>query len=395
MKVLHVMTAIDRGGAENHLMELVTHQRGAGMDVTVAYLKGQGYWVPRMRELGARVHFLDLKYYGHFAPVQRLRALLAAERFDLVHGHLPPAELYVRLALLGTPPPRLPLLISKHNDCAFHDSLPGERMLGRWVARRAWKVVAISEAVRRYMVEPTLGLPQEQVETIYYGSDPRPYEQVSPEAVATQRRAWGIDEEKEIVIGFMGRLVPQKDIRTLLRAYALFKASHPGRSRLVMVGRGPLEAELRQFATELGLGERDILWAGFREDVPLVMNALDVFAITSIHEGFGLVLVEAMAARKPVVATRSGAIPEVVADGETGCLTAPGDVEALRTAFAKMLDRGTRERFGAAGAQRGKEKFTLERMFAETDALYARCLAHYGKKPATPAARRATEGAAA
>jgi glycosyltransferase involved in cell wall biosynthesis len=383
MKVIHVMTAIDRGGAENHLMDLVTHQRGAGMDVTVAYLKGQGYWVSRMRELGATVHFLDLKYYGHLAPVQRLRQIVKGGHFDLVHAHLPPAELYVRLALLGIPARQLPLLISKHNDCAFHDSLPGEKMLGRWVARRAWKVVAISEAVRRFMVGPTLGLPPGQVETILYGSNPRPYENVAADAIAQQRRAWGIDEEKQIVIGFMGRLVPQKDIRTLLRAYAGFRTANPARAKLVLVGRGPLEAELRQCARELAIPESELIWAGFREDVPLVMNALDVFAITSVHEGFGLVLVEAMAARKPVVATRAGAIPEVVVDGETGCLTAAGDAAALQEALTKLLDRGVRERFGAAGAQRVKEKFTLERMFAETDALYARCLAHYGRKPAT------------
>jgi glycosyltransferase involved in cell wall biosynthesis len=387
MKVLHVMTAIDRGGAENHLMDLVTHQCARGMDVTVAYLKGKGYWVPRMRELGAKVHCLDLRYYGDHAPVQRLRKLVKGESFDLVHAHLPPAELYVRLALLGVPATRLPMLISKHNDCAFHDSLAGERWLGRWVARRAWKVVAISEAVRRYMVGPTLGLPEAQVETIYYGSDPRPSEGVSAEAIAEQRKAWGITKEKEIVVGFMGRFVPQKDIRTLLRAYAFFKTSNPFRSKLVIVGQGPLEAEMRQFAADLDLLEGDVIWAGFREDVPLVMNAFDVFMLTSVHEGFGLVLVEAMAARKPVVATRCGAIPEVVVDGETGCLTEAGDCVGLRYALEKLLDRSERERMGAAGALRVKEKFTLERMFAETDALYARCLAHYGKKPTEAAAR--------
>ena len=105
-------------------------------------------------------------------------------------------------------------------------------------------------------------------------------------------------------------------------------------------------------------------------------------AATSIHEGFGLVLVEAMAAGKPVVATRAGAIPEVVVDGETGYLTDAGDCLALRHAFEKLLDPAVRERLGAAGRQRVKEKFTLDRMFAETDALYASCLAHYGKKPA-------------
>ena len=373
------MTAIDRGGAENHLMDLVTHQCATGMDVTVAYLKGQGYWVPRMQERGAKTHFLDLKYYGDRGPVGRLRKILAGGAFDLVHAHLPPAELYVRVALLGRPAEQLPLLISKHNDCAFHDRLPGEKLLGRWVARRAWRVVAISDAVRRFMVEPTLGLPEEQVETILYGSDPTPYEGVPAAAVAGQRQAWGVVEGRDTVIGFMGRFVPQKDIRTLLRAFAFLKLIHPFRARLVVVGMGPLEAELKQFARDLGLEDDEVFWPGFREDVPVLMNAFDIFALTSVHEGFGLVLVEAMAAGKPVVATRSGAIPEVVAAGETGYLTDAGDATALRDAFAKLLDPALRTRLGLAGRARVKAKFTLDRMFAETDRLYERCLAHYGK----------------
>lgn len=379
MKVLHVMTAIDRGGAEGHLMELVTHQRAAGVEVVVAYLKGHGYYVPKMREIGVTVHFLDLKFYGHFAPVKAVRKLVKEGHFDLVHAHLPPAELYVRLALVGISEQQLPVLITKHNDCAFHEQ-PGERMLGRWVAKRAWKVVAISDAVRRFMIEPTLGLPEDQVETIVYGSNAKPYESAAPEAVTALRAQWKLPTEDSMIIGFAGRLVPQKDIKVLLRAFAHFSGSHPHRARLVMVGMGPLEAEMKQFANDLGLGDT-VIWAGFREDVPVVMNAFDVFALTSKHEGFGLVLVEAMAAGKPVVATRAGAIPEVVVDGETGYLAQIGDSTALSAAFARLLDPALRKRLGEAGRQRATERFSLDRMFIETDALYERCLRHYPKTP--------------
>ncbi len=381
MKVLHVMTAIDRGGAEGHLMELVTHQRAAGVEVAVAYLKGQGYWAPKMRELGVAVHFLDLKFYGHLAPVKALRKLVKGEHFDLVHAHLPPAELYVRLALLGISEQQLPLLITKHNDCAFHEQ-PGEGLLGRWVAKRAWKVVAISDAVRRFMIAPTLGLPDAQVETIVYGSNSKPYQSVAPEPVAALREQWKLPPENSIVIGFAGRLVPQKDIKILLRAFALFSTAHARGARLVMVGMGPLEAEMKQFADDLGLGDT-VIWAGFREDVPVVMNAFDVFALTSKHEGFGLVLVEAMAAGKPVVATRAGAIPEVVVDGETGYLAEIGDSTAISEAFTRLLDPKLRQRLGEAGRQRAMERFSLGRMFAETDALYERCFRHYAKTPKT------------
>src|SRR5262249_28014382 len=163
------------------LVELVRHQRASGVEVTVAYLRGRGYWVPTLREMGATVHDLRLRFYGDLRPLRLLRRVLAETRFDLVHAHLPPAELYVRLALLGTSAKALPMIISKHNDCPFH-RVPGERVLGRWVARRASAVIAISEAVRKFMTGPALGLPAEKVHAIYYGIDVQPFENVTRDA---------------------------------------------------------------------------------------------------------------------------------------------------------------------------------------------------------------------
>ena len=158
LHVLHTITGIERGGAENHLFDLVKHQLASGMRVTVAYLRGQGYWAPTLRKLGARVDFLKLRFYGDPRPLNLLRVILAETKFDLIHAHLPPAELYTRVALAVRGDDSTPLLISKHNDCPFHPSLPGERAIGRWVARRAKMVIAISEAVHRYMTGPALGL---------------------------------------------------------------------------------------------------------------------------------------------------------------------------------------------------------------------------------------------
>ena len=104
------------------------------------------------------------------------------------------------------------------------------------------------------------------------------------------------------------------------------------------------------------------------------MRAFDVFALTSIFEGFGLVLVEAMAAGRPVVATRVSAIPEVVSDGETGFLVEAGNPQAVADALARLTDPALRARLGAAGSRRVAEHFTLERMWEGTDAVYARVL---------------------
>ena len=366
LHVLHVITAIGRGGAENHLLELVRHQRASGMAVSVAYLRGTGYWKAGLEELGAEVHHLGLRFYGDLKPLLKLRRLLKGTHIDLIHAHLPPAELYSRLALLGTGRKAVPLLISKHNEEPFCNA-PGHRALGRWVARRADRLIAISDAVKRYMSGSGLGIPAQKIQAIPYGID------------ATAFAQGGTPPPRELTIGFVGRLVPQKDIATLLRGFALF-ADGPVKARLVIVGVGPLMEELRQLADELGIASH-VEWAGFREDIAAVMAGFDIFALTSLYEGLGLVLLEAMAAGVAVAATRVGAIPEVVADGETGLLVEAGKPAELAAAFQKLSDSAVRARMGEAGSRRVIEQFTLERMWKETDELYARLIAGASPMP--------------
>jgi len=324
-----------------------------------------------MIALGVLVHDLALRFYGDPRPLARLRKLIASSAFQLVHAHLPPAELYARLALLGISAKALPLVISKHNDCPFH-ALPGELLMERWVARRASTMIVISDAVRRYMTTRRVGLAPCRMETIRYGIDPTPYEQVSPQSVADLRLTWGANPNT-LLVGFVGRIVPQKSLETLIGAFALFMRGTPCDAKLVIVGEGPLRSQLRECATANGVTER-VVWAGFREDIPAVMGAFDIFALTSNFEGFGLVLAEAMAARRPVVATRVSAIPEVVLDRETGLLAEPGSAESVAHALTQLLNPTTRARFGAAGHERVRQNFTLERMFAATDAVYEHAL---------------------
>ena len=362
-RLLHVITGINRGGAENHLLDLVRHQRACGFAVSVAYLRECHYWAAALRELGADVQHLGLRFYGDLRPLVKLRRVIGSGRFGLVHAHLPPAELYSRLALLGTDRSALPLLITKHNEERFCNA-PGQRALGRWVARRASHVIAISNAVKLYMSGTGLGIPARKLQTIYYGIDAAPFAPRGGMPLLLDGVSPG-----DLVIGFVGRLVPQKDIATLLRGFALFAAASV-KARLVIVGEGPLADKLRLLADELGISSR-VVWAGFREDIAAIMGAFDIFALTSLYEGLGLVLLEAMAAGVAVAATRVGAIPEVVIDGETGLLIGPGQPGELAAAFQKLSDSTVRTRMGEAGRLRVLAQFTLEKMCRETDDRYA------------------------
>jgi glycosyltransferase involved in cell wall biosynthesis len=349
MRVLHVITSLARGGAENHLLQLAGGQAAAGMTVAVAGLKEPSTLAPAFAAKGVAPHALHLSRYGDPRPVARLRRLVAAFRPDLVHAHLPPAELYARLALLGG---ETPLVITRHNDERFAP-IVGERLLSRWVAARAARVICISRAVARYTAAArTVVLP--------YALDPAPFADAAPAALGPGP-----------IVGTLARLVPQKGFDVLLEAFA--RVAPP--ARLVIAGDGPLREAIAARAARPDLAGRVVL-LGKRDDTPALLAAFDVFVLASRWEGFGLVLLEAMAAGRPIVATRISAIPEVVADGETALLVPPDDPAALAQAVGALLaDAPLRAAMAAAGRRRVATHFAPGAMLDATGAVYRSALA--------------------
>ena len=188
----------------------------------------------------------------------------------------------------------------------------------------------------------------------------------------------------------VARFAPQKAHADLLRGFAAARAAAPGRDlRLVLVGDDPFGDGRRRaesVARELELGA-SVLFAGIRRDVPRVLAASDVFVMTSLWEGLGLVFLEAMATELPVLATRVSAVPEVVLDGATGVLVPPSDPRAVATAMVALAaDPERRARLGLAGAARVRERFGLPRMVEETLAVYRAVLSGSPPPVATSAA---------
>jgi glycosyltransferase involved in cell wall biosynthesis len=367
--IAHVITTLNRGGAENHLLDLIERQVHDGCRVSAAYLRGDGYWTPRLSALGVRCVHLGLRWYGDPRPLWRLSRLLRSEQPRVLHAHLPPAELYARAALGVMGKTGMRFIISKHNDSPFAGRASASgRALGRWVGRRADRVICISEAVRQRMLAERIVTPP-QSSVVHYGIDSAPFAQVQSSEVAALRAAWGADSST-LVIGTVARMVTQKSLETLLDGYAAFRGHSRAPSRLVLVGRGPLEPMLRRRARVLGI-EDECVWAGFHEDVPVVMNALDVFVLPSLYEGFGLVLLEAMAAGRPVIATKISAIPEVVEDGRTGVLIPTCDPAALAEALTRFTDAPTRRAYGARARVRAGA-FSANTMFLGIAEQYRR-----------------------
>lgn len=368
MKILHIITAINRGGAENHLRDLIEGQtNGLGYKVACAYLKGDGYWKENIESLGVNVYPLGLSSYGEIRPLLALVGIIGKFRPDIVHAHLAPAELYTRLALIRYP--NLPFVISRHNESRFYRG-PGADLIERWVVKRANRIIAISNSVKKFYSERWPEFPGSRIDVVHYGIDPSPFQKADPANVSALREEWGGDAST-ILIGCVARLVPAKALDILLEGFAKFLSiKNTPRTKLVIVGSGPLEERLKNLGCQLGINDR-IIWAGFRQDIPTVINALDIFALTSITEGFGLVLIEAMASGKPVIATRVSAIPEIVIPDKTGILITPNNPTAVSESLVTLTGSlDLRRTYGKNGRELVVKKFGIERMCLETAELY-------------------------
>lgn len=361
MKIVHLITTLDVGGAEKHLLWLGGGQVAAGHVVTVMYLKGRGTLRGPFESAGMAVEQVPMERGRQIlAALSALRRRLAALAPDVVHTHLLKADALGALCV----PRGVALVASKHND---------ERALLRtavglvhgFLSRRDDRIIALSDHVARFVARHGRVSPS-RIRRVYYGVDATSLQPRRPRAEV--RAELGLPADAPVLV-CVGRLAPQKDHPTLLAAMARL----PDEVLLLVVGGDPFgdgEARLAAGVRDLGL-QRRVRLLGIRHDVPDLLGASDLFVLPSLWEGLGLVFLESMAARLPVVATDVSAIPEVVEDGVSGWLVPPGDPAALAAAIASALDSpADRRARGVAGHMRLLERFALPRMIAETLQVY-------------------------
>jgi len=209
------------------------------------------------------------------------------------------------------------------------------------------------------------------VHVIHYGAE-RPATSLGPVGDRSRaRKKLGISE-RALVVGTVGNLTAKKDHRTLLEATARAASNHHD-LRLVLVGSGPLEHELRNATRSLGLTER-VTFAGSRGDVAELLPAFDVFALSSRHEGLPISLLEAMAAGVPCVATAVGGVPEVVTDRDEGILVAPEDPDALAHALGAVVADPEFRHAAGARAARTARRFDISSAVRRTEQVYREVL---------------------
>ena len=234
---------------------------------------------------------------------------------------------------------------------------------------RVGHVVAVSQRVEKDLLAG--GLSRQVVSTIYSGVDLRSLGVLEGSGI---RAEWGIPNDA-MVLGTVANLLPLKGYEVMLAAFPAILAAIPTVHYLIIGGGGAEYcARLNAIAVERGISER-VHFAGFQESVASYLSALDLYVHPSLKEAFGLAVVEAMAMGKAVVATTTGGLPEVVAQGETGLLVPPGDVESLAATVVSLLkDRVRREQMGICGRARAHERFSLDASVRHMEQLYGEVL---------------------
>ncbi len=365
IRVLHLITSLERGGAENHLLALFAHADRAAFEFEAAVLSGDGELLPALRDLCPRVHLIGARHRVDPWALQRLVKLIRTGEFDIVHSHLFRADIYAGLAVAQLGDAK-PLLVStRHNDDRFFLN-PFVGIAHYVLSGRQDLIIAISDHIARFTIARGVR-DSSRVRRVYHGLDTAD----TPEQHRERQRIraeLGV-ADSDFLVGNVGRLAPQKGQRHLIEAMPLLLERVP-RAHAVIAGGGDLLEYLTDLALDLGVAER-VHVLGPRGDVPALMQALDAFAMPSIWEGFGLVLLEAMAAARPVVASRVATIPEVVVDGETGLLVPVGDEVALAEALAQLaVDPELARRMGHAGLERLRRRFSIDKMVGDTELLY-------------------------
>jgi glycosyltransferase involved in cell wall biosynthesis len=363
VRIVHLVTSGDAAGGQTVALQLAraAHDRG---DTATFVSPSDGPFLEQARAEGFRVHLVDLTRTFHLPDAVRLARLLRELHTDVLHTHTQLAP-----NILGRPAARgagVAVVSHLHIENYFRPNrLVREihRRLDNATARLCARVIVVSEATRRALLRQ--GYPPELMEVVYNG-----VELDDGHDGDGLRRELGIGPDVPVV-GEIARLAEVKGQRELIEAMARVGNG----ARLVLIGDdleagGAYRRELEAEAARLGVGDR-VLFAGFRPDARALLRELDLVVLPSWTEGLPIVVLEAMAARKPVVATPVGGTAELVTDGETGVLVSPRDVDALADAVGGLLgDSERRRRLGEAGYCRVAEHFSAERMTRRVLEIY-------------------------
>lgn len=369
IKVLHVLGGGIRCGVGAHVFTLARGFAGTEIRVILTLLL-DGPLAQDAANQGIDVRVIGKRFTCDPAVFWKIRALIRRERVDIVHTHTINSNFYGRWAAKLARSPKVVSTVHTFGEIVqdTHRSVLAQRAIWRqdlFGAQLCSRLIAVSERLRNAMIRE--GVEEGKVVTIPNGIDLAQYDPSRYDSFSIRE---GLRlSPGEALIGTAGRLVPLKNQQLFLQA-AQQLLQRGIRARFLILGDGPLREELVRQAEELGI-EGKVIFSGWQIDPIPLLAALDVFVLPSISEANPLTIMQALALKRPVVATAVGGVPEIVEDGQSGLLLPSGDLPGLVESIAALLrDRGRARVMGEAGRLRVMEQFTEQQLIARTRAVY-------------------------
>ena len=364
--ILHTIETGGPGGAESVLLSLAS-RIAKNRFRSLALLPYKGWLSEQLEREGVQVFIARSDAWHDLTLLKEMTRVIRRESIDLIHSHLADQNFYTCLAgqMTGT------------KTAVTYHGLPGldkphelRSAVKSWVVRQwADAIVVVSDYLKRSLI--AMRFPADRIVRIHNGVD---IERFKPSQPRRFRAELGYQNGTKLV-GMIANLRESKGYEYFVQAASKVAAVNP-HVRFVAVGEmdKTVGERLQSLVREMSLGDR-FVFTGFRRDVPAILDDLDIFVLSSVSEGFSLATVEAMAAFKPVIATRSGGPQEIIDDGRNGVLVPPADANALAREICSMLERPEKAgELALAGYRKASTTFSIDKMISNYEQLYEQLL---------------------
>jgi len=361
-KIIFVNYSLDMGGAETLILDICRGLDPKKFEPMVCCLVGNGILQGEFEKSGIPVHVIGKRSGIDLSLSFRFMKLFKKLKIDIVNTHGSANWLFAGIAakMCG-----IPLIHTEHTKPYFN--LKKWMKIEKVMSIVTNQIITVGAKVARFMIDEE-GISEKKIKVIYNGIRTELYELNID--VAKKRAEIGVGE-KDIVIGVVARLFPNKDHKMLFHAFKKV-AYHIPLAKLVLVGDGPLKSDLIATAEELDITNK-VIFLGNRRDIPELLQTFNVFALSSILEGLPIVLLEAMAAELPIVATNVDGNPELVINGETGYIVPPREPDLFADALIKLLSNSCEAKeMGLRGKERVRKHFSYPSMMKDYNEIYGK-----------------------
>lgn len=381
MNILHIISSIDRGGAENHLFSLVNQQVKKKHNVSIFYFKGKDYWEKKYQDIGVKVNKIDIKNSLNllkiFYVVIYIYIKFRKYKSLIIHSHLSIAEIvgfFLKIFFFK----KIKFIITKHLDSFYLEKYNDKEKIilkgiffEKIILSFADHVIFISHFTKNYFLRK-VKLKREKYSVIYYGISKNDWPTLNYLNRKKIRKKYKIDKN-DFIIGNIARHVPQKGIEFLIKSYAEYIKLTNKTSKIILIGDGPESKKIDSLISYYGLKEK-IIKIKFTENINEFFSIFDIFVLSSKFEGLGLVLLESLVKKVPIITINQSSIKEIILNNKNGLLVEYGDIHDMAKKIKKLENKFLRKKLTAQNNFILNRKFNLNKMSELTINIYKKLL---------------------